>query len=286
MTQPVANAEQHEYWNDIAGPKWVAMQTVLDAQIHDMGLAMLEGAALTPGEHVVDVGCGCGAISREAARRVAPEGQVLGVDLSGPLLDRARALASGEGIGNVRFIQADAQTYAFDRERYDVVVSRFGVMFFEDPVAAFRNLAHALKPAGRVAFVCWRPLQENPWMTVPLMAAAEHIELPPAPAPGEPGPFSFGEEFRIRGILDRGGFASIAIEPHDVSMTLGGGLPLHDAIEFFFRIGPLSRPLSEAGPEEQEAVRAALVAALGPKQTATGIEMPGAAWIVTARKRS
>src|SRR6185503_11565956 len=184
------NAEQIKYWNETAAPKWVEYQAVLDTQLEELGRLAMERARLVPGERVLDVGCGCGATTRALAARVGARGSAHGVDISAPMLARAAELTRAAGVGNVRFTNADAQTYAFEPGGADVLFSRFGVMFFTDPPAAFTNLRRALRPGGRVAFVCWQPLAENPWLLVPLSTAAQHIQLPPPPAPGAPGPFA------------------------------------------------------------------------------------------------
>src|SRR5919202_367006 len=186
MTQ---NTEQIEYWNGTAADTWVAQQERLDRQLDPLGRAALRVLAPRPGEHVLDVGCGSGQTTLQLADAVGPDGRVVGVDVSSQLLAAARRRPRP---ANVAFEQADAQTYAFERP-FDAIYSRFGVMFFADPVAAFANLRRALKPGGRMAFVCWREEAANPMMTVPMAAAAKH--LPPLPPPAQdahaPGPFAF-----------------------------------------------------------------------------------------------
>ncbi|MFM8411336.1 MAG: class I SAM-dependent methyltransferase, partial [Alphaproteobacteria bacterium] len=152
------NAEQIDYWNDMAGPKWVALQESLDRQIGPLGAAAMAAADLQPGERVLDVGCGCGATSIELARRVAPGGAVLGVDVSTVMLEAARAAAGRAGAEGLEFANADAQTAPLTPAGFDVVFSRFGVMFFADPTAAFANLRRALRPGGRLAVVCWHAI--------------------------------------------------------------------------------------------------------------------------------
>src|SRR5262249_38336345 len=149
---------------------------------------------------VLDVGCGCGDSTVDLARRVAPDGTVVGMDISAVMLERARQTAREQGV-NARFEHADAQTHAFAPASFDVLFSRFGVMFFADPTAAFANLRSALRPGGKLAFVCWQSLAENPWMLVPLGAAFQIIPPPPMPAPDAPGPFAFADQSRVRSIL-------------------------------------------------------------------------------------
>ncbi len=195
------NLEQIRYWNELAGPKWVASEAMLDGQIAPLGSKAIERARLAAGERVLDVGCGCGQTSLQLADKVGPRGSVTGIDLSAPMLERAQARAAGLGLANVRFLNADAQTTPLGSAAFDLIFSRFGVMFFADPTAAFANLRASLAPGGRVSFVCWQELKLNPWMRVPLLAAAQHIPLPAPAAPDAPGPFSFAAPARVRGIL-------------------------------------------------------------------------------------
>jgi SAM-dependent methyltransferase len=217
------NAQQITYWNQEAGPKWVEFQEALDQQIEPLGRAALDRAQPAPGERALDVGCGCGQTTLEIARRGGERGEVLGVDLSGPMLARARERAQAAGLGRARFLAADAQTHRFEPAHYQLVFSRFGVMFFENPVAAFRNLRAALAPGGRLAFLCWREIAQNPWVLEPMAALARHIPLPAPAAPDAPGPFAFASAERVRGILEQAGFGAVALEPQDAEMALAGG---------------------------------------------------------------
>ena len=276
------NAEQITYWNQQAGPTWVAVQSVIDEQIRPLGRLAMERAALTPGTAVLDVGCGCGDSTIEIARRVAP-GDVLGVDISAPMLTRAAQQAKAAGVA-ARFELADAQTHAFAPARFDVLFSRFGVMFFADPTAAFANLRRALRPSGRLAFVCWQSMMDNPWMTVPMAAALQHLPPPPIPAPGAPGPFAFADPDHVRRILTGAGFAAVALDPVRMTLTVGGGRSLEETTDFLLRMGPTARALREADdPELTPLVAGAVREALVPYQTADGVRMESASWIVTAR---
>jgi SAM-dependent methyltransferase len=281
-TQP--NAEQARYWNEVAGPRWVRFQERLDREIAGFGLLALERAALAEGEAVLDVGCGCGGTSLEIARRVGPRGRVLGLDLSRPMLARARERAAAAAAAQLRFAEADAQTTELERGAFDVLFSRFGVMFFADPSAAFANLKRALRPGGRVAFVCWQRLADNPWVTVPLGALAQHVPLPAPPPPGAPGPFAFADRERVQGLLESAGFG--AVEAHDVRapMRIGGG-DLAEAVEFTLEIGPAASALreAEAGPELRARVAEAIRDALAPHAEGGAPILPAAAWVFTAR---
>ncbi len=278
------NAEQFQYWNEAGGEKWVALHRLIDAQIAPLGRATMDRAGIAAGERVLDVACGCGETTLEIAQRVGPAGTVLGVDISAVMLDRARQIARESGVQQVRFEQADAQTHALPAQAFDVLFSRFGVMFFADPDAAFRNLRSALRPGGRLAFVCWQSLPENPWMFVPIMALAQHIQLPPPPAPDAPGPFSFADAQRVRGILSRAGFADVALEELRTTLNVGGGGDLDQAVDFLLQTGPAARVLREAGAQVSSQVTGAIREALVPYVTPNGVQMGGAAWIVTARQ--
>lgn len=279
------NAQQIEYWNDQSGPKWVALQPVLDEQIAPLGHRAMDRAALRAGERVLDIGCGCGQTSLELGRRVGPTGAVTGVDISSVMLERARAFAREQGVGNVSFEDADAQTHAFDAGAYDLVFSRFGIMFFADSIAAFTNLARALRPGGRIAFVCWRSFPENPWMTVPVSAALQHLPPPSIPDPDAPGPFRFADPDKVRGILTGAGFVAPQLEPLDETLTMGGtGSDLDRAVGFILQIGPLAAALREAGPDAGAKVAGTVRDALAPYHTPQGVRMDSASWIVTASK--
>jgi SAM-dependent methyltransferase len=282
MDVPEPNAEQIRYWNE-TGPKWVSFQQPVDAQLRPLGRQTMERAGIAAGERVIDVGCGCGGTTIELGERVGPAGLVLGVDISAPMLERAAATARAAGLANVRFENADAQIHRLSPGAFDVVYSRFGIMFFTDPVAAFANLRAALRTGGRLAFVCWQAALENPWLLVPLQAAAQHLTLPPPPAPDAPGPFAFADPERVRGILARAGFDRIALEDVRMPLMLGGGGALDEAVRILTEgIGPVSGALREADPALRPAVAAAVRAAIAPFHTPEGVRMGSAAWIVTA----
>jgi SAM-dependent methyltransferase len=275
------NAEQITYWNEQAGPKWVAMQAKLDEQLAAFGRVVMDRLAIANGERVLDVGCGCGETSLELARRVGARGAVLGIDISNVMLDRARERAAA--LPNVHFLAADAQTYGFEQASHDVIFSRFGVMFFQDPRAAFANLARTLVPGGRVGFHCWKTFQDNPWMTVPFFAALQHVPPPAPPAPDAPGPFAFADADRVRGILTAAGLAEIDFESRADAITLGGG-SLDEAVGFAMQMGPASIVLRDVAPDVVEKVRASIREALVPYQSAEGVRMTTSSWVVTARK--
>ena len=279
------NAEQIEYWNEKSGPKWVAYADLLDAQIGPIGELAMDRAKIHEGERVLDVGCGCAQTTLQLAARVGARGRVLGVDISGPMLARARARAAAAPAARMEFLLADAQTAALERGAFDLVFSRFGVMFFADPIAAFANLRRALAPRERLAFVCWQALDRNPWMAVPLSAAAKHVKLPPPPLPGTPGPMALADPERVARILDQAGFQGASLESVETKLVIGGGGSVEDAARFLLEgVGPTSQALREAGAGAMDRVGPAVRAALERYRTPRGVEMGAAVWIVTASR--
>jgi len=281
-----ANAEMERYWNEVSGPKWVALQHLIERQIAPIGERALARAAIRAGERVLDVGCGCGSTTLAAASLVGSAGEALGIDLSEPMLARAREGAAAARLANVRFERADAQTATLP-SGFDVLFSRFGVMFFDDPAAAFANLRRALGGGGRVAFACWQALPRNPWMLVPLSAVAPLLppgSLPPLPPPAAPGPFAFADESRVRGILETGGFHEIAFEAVEETLCVGPG-DLDGAVRFLLAMGPAAAVLREApeGAALEQKAALAVRAAISPYLTPEGVRMPSASWVVTAR---
>ena len=271
----------HEHWNGKAGNHWASEVDTYDRLLAGHLDVVIAAAALQPGERVLDIGCGSGATSLAAGRIVGPEGSVLGVDISGPMLERARERASAEGLDQVRFEQADAQTHQLDRDAFDVVISRFGVMFFEDPAAAFANIAAALRPGGRTAFVCWQDVFSNAWMGVPAMAVMQVVTLP-LPEPGAPGPFALADADRLRGILEGAGLRDVSVEPVALPMAIGTDAA---AAAEFMRGSDLGSVLARnATPEQVDEAIGKVREALAPYETPDGVALDSSAWIVTASR--
>lgn len=269
------NSEQIEIWNGDIGQRWTEEQALLDAMLAPLGLAGLERAGVAQGERVFDIGCGCGDTSLAIMDRVGPDGQVTGIDISEPMLARAQARAQGQN--NISFRKADATTHDFETGSADLIFSRFGVMFFDDPVAAFSNMRRALTPEGRLCNVVWRPVRENPWVLKSLMVAAEYIQMPQPAGPEDPGPFSFGDAARVERILGTAGFTDIDLEPHDTKIAIGQGMGLEDAVDFLLGIGPLRLMLAESDTATQTRVRDAVTEAVKSDFGAQGLQMDAAA---------
>lgn len=283
MAEIQTNEEQIRYWNEESGLKWVRNQQRLDAQIEPLGLAAMQRADIRLGERVLDVGCGCGQTSLELAGRVGSDGAVVGLDISQPMLARAQERQKELNRANLAFIRADAQTYAFERGRFDLIFSRFGVMFFDDPAAAFRNLRTALRATGRLCFICWQELAKNDWARVPLMAALQHVPPPPPPAPHAPGPFAFADPDRLRHILTHAGFTDVDLETHQTALSLGGAATVDEAADFSLEIGPVGTLLRTADAETRAHVASAIREALRPYAGPNGVRLNGTMWIVFAR---
>jgi SAM-dependent methyltransferase len=280
MTTP--NAVEIAYWNADAGSRWAAFQDRIDRAFAVFTREALAFADLRAGDHVLDIGCGCGATSLELGAAVGETGSVVGVDVSVPMLAVADARASASGLGNVRFIHADASTEAFDDARFDLVFSRFGVMFFDDPLAAFSNIRRAVK-GGRLTFVCWRELAANPWFSVPANAVRPHVPPQPKPDPLAPGPLAFADAERVRGILEGAGFEDVRFEPFDVPIALGTRA---EALELLSEIGPASRLLAEADDDARDAALLALDRALAGHERHGEVMLDGGVWIFRAGSRA
>jgi ubiquinone/menaquinone biosynthesis C-methylase UbiE len=267
-----------------AGDAWVRMQDRTDAMIDPLGRIAMERLGVVAGERILDVGCGCGQTLLELAELVGPSGHVLGVDISPQMLGRARERVADRP--TIALAVGDAQTYAFAPEAFDAVYSRFGVMFFEDAVAAFANLRRALVPGGRLAFVCWQDIARNPWADVPLRAVLGVLGRDAAPElvrPGNPGPFYFSDPDRVRTILTAAGFTDVVIDPYERPMNLGAAATVEEALAYSRHIGPAARAMADADPNLRPALDAALTAALARFTTDRGVWSEAAAFIVTAR---
>ena len=279
-------------WSGRSGEIWRDNQARLDRMLAPCGTAAITAAAPAAGERVLDIGCGSGASSLELARHVGPSGRVLGLDISEPLLSRARERVREHVSSDVpiTFQLGDASRDPLPEGSFDLLFSRFGVMFFTDPIAAFSHMRHALTPDGRLAFVCWRAFDENDWVRLLMTAVADILPPLPMPPPEAPGPFSFGDPDRVRRMLSDAGFRDVRLEAFDCPLVYGEASTREEAIEaaleLSLQVGPLSRALAEHPPELRERAASAVRHALGQRAADHVVAMNGACWIVTARNHA
>jgi SAM-dependent methyltransferase len=242
-----ANAAQRDYWNTVAGPRWLRLAGFVERRVRAVDDLLLARSSAKPGEAALEIGCGTGAFTLPLAAAVGARGSVVGADISAAMLAAARERIAESGVGNVTLIEADAQTHAFTSAGFDLVASRFGVMFFADPAAAFTNLGRALKHRGRLCFACWGTLGENRHWLIPYEVALRHLG-PPEPRPSRaPGPMAFAEPDYVRSFLGAAGFAEIAIErAHpEILASAAAEEAYHAAL-----MGPTARLIDEKRPDE------------------------------------
>ncbi|HEX4112071.1 MAG TPA: methyltransferase domain-containing protein [Stellaceae bacterium] len=271
--------EQLVYWRGDGGDRWIGESERTEMMLAPVAARLMAVALPRPGEAVLDVGCGLGPTTIELARQVGPSGRAVGLDLSAAMIAKARQ--HGAGAGNLEFIADDAAIHEFPAPFADLLFSRFGVMFFGDPTAAFTNLRKAMRPKGRIVFACWRRLSENPWMLNPLLAAYRHVpRLPPA-SPDDPGPFSLADADRVTRILTAAGFSPPRFTPFDLAVDIAGGGGLEAAVHQSMTIGATSRALQDQSDAVRAAAAQSIRDALAPylKDDAK-VEMPAAVWIV------
>jgi SAM-dependent methyltransferase len=280
----IVNADQVEAWGGEEGQHWVSYADAYDAMSAPFNGGLLDAAAIATGDEVLDVGCGCGATTLEAARR-ARDGFALGIDLSEPMLAVARRRARDLALTNVDFVCGDVQVHPLEPARHDVAISRFGVMFFADPVMAFTNIGRSLKPGGGIAFVCWQEMLANEWIALPGMALAEHVPLPELGEAGGPGPFSLSDPPRIEAILDAAGFDDSRVEERRALLKLPGSTPGEFA-RFLRALPVVHSILADSDPETAERAVRAVLAVLEPRFGSGGLHLEGAAWLVTAARRA
>lgn len=272
----IANTHQSEAWNGYEGRHWAEHQARYDALNDPANAPLLDAARIRDTDRVLDIGCGNGRLTRLAARTAA---HVVGVDLSEPMLERARASAAEEHLDNVSHLRADAQVHPFDEASFDVAVSRFGVMFFADPVAAFANIGRALRPDGRIAFVCPQSVLRMDQAVI-FAAVAEHVTLPDLSAPAETGPAAFADPARAERVLTDAGFDDVTVEP--VEVPQGWGPDAADAATFLFGWGPMRHWLRDAAPDAVERAREAATEAFRAYETDDGVRLMARHWLVTA----
>jgi SAM-dependent methyltransferase len=277
------NKEQRRYWTNEGQQQYQQHGDRFDDMVAPFGHAMLDAAQLRPGHRVLDVGCGYATTTIEAAGRVTPSGRVLGVDISAAMLRTARRRVAATGLDHLALLEADAQVHAFDPGSFDAVISRFGTMFFDDPEAAFANLARALRPGGRLAFVCWQDRLKSEWVATALGAVVPLLGRPPElGTPGAPCPWAFADGDRLERLLTAGGFRDVRLETVTRPQRIGDHV--EDAVGFVMSL-PESQQLFAGAPEDTVAAAAAAVgAAFMPHAGAGGVVFNASAWLVSARR--
>lgn len=275
------NEEQEKFWNGLAGRGWVEAQDVLDRMLAPFEELLVEAVSARRGGRVLDVGCGTGSTTLAVARLLGAGGHCTGVDISEPMLAVARQRAERDNVP-AGFIRADAQSHAFAPADFDAIVSRFGVMFFADPVEAFANLRHAARDIAELRFVAWRSAAETPFMTTAERAAAPFMPSMPARQPDAPGQFAFADRSRVHRILEASGWADIDIRPIDVACTV----PEKDLIRYLTWVGPVGRMLQEADERTRGEVIDTVRAAFDPYVHGEDVRFTAACWMVGARASS
>ncbi|MCI0690179.1 MAG: class I SAM-dependent methyltransferase [Sporichthyaceae bacterium] len=273
--------DQDQYWNGPEASHWLVHEHRYERMGAPFTRLVLDAAAVARTDRVLDVGCGAGSTTCTAARAAA-DGQALGVDIARPLLQRAKQRARHEGLTNVRFEHGDAQTHRLPPQGFDVAISRFGVMFFSDPTAAFANIARGLRPGGRIAFVCWQHPADNEWIAVVGGAAAQHLALPPRDDPAAPGMFSLGDRDRIAAVLRAAALTDVVIEPVAEPLWMGADVP--DAVRFLTSTGIWTRLVRDADRPTVARASQTVKTALGPYLTPDGVLLGSRAWLVTASR--
>jgi len=270
--------DQATFWNEEGGRRWVEHIERLEGMLEGLSQELVRAVDAQPGERVLDVGCGGGPTSAAYAEAVGETGEVLAVDISDVILEAARRRHGHRP--NLRFELADAATHPFAPGSFDVLTSRFGVMFFPEPEAAFAHLRRALRPGGRLCFLCWRTLEENPWMSVAAAAAFSVLPPPVRPPPGSPGPFSLGQAERREALLAGAGFIDLKLQAVDQRIELGD---LEQAVDWLTRMGPAATAFAEAEPSRREQAIEAMRAALARHRVGDVVALSGATWLVRGR---
>jgi len=272
------NDEQQILWNGVAGRAWVDSQELLDAILKPFEALLVDAVVAGSGHRVLDVGCGTGSTTLAVARKLGACGRCTGIDISDPMVALARARAEREHTP-ARFLCADAQVHDFEPASFDVILSRFGVMFFGDPVRAFANLRRAATDGAELRFVVWRSASENPFMTTAERAAAPLLPNIPPRKPGAPGQFAFADQDRVHRILEESGWAGIDIRPVDVACTL----PEKDLVRYVTRLGPLGLVLQDADDRTRNEIIETVRAAFDPYVHGEDVRFTSACWLVAAR---
>jgi len=276
----IANQEQREFWSDIKGDLWVTLQPRIDTMLATFGDKALDTLNPQSGERILEIGCGTGTTTLALGGRVGTSGEILAADLSRPMLNKAIERANVSAEHPITFVEADAQVHSFPTATFDAVYSRFGVMFFDDPIAAFRNIRKAVRPGGRMAYVCWADRKANPWIRIPAGAAKTCLDLPAPPPDDAPGQFSMENEGRVQQILHDAGWSDIGLERFTVEGSIGSNAA--DAARFITKMGPMSEPFALADSDTQNKTLQVIEEALTPYSNDSGVTLGFSTWIVSA----
>lgn len=278
-----ANAAQRRYWNTVAGPRWIATPGFRERRNRESLALLLARLGISRGESVLEIGCGTGALTLPLAAAVGEHGRVVAVDISEPMLGSARQRVGESGRRNITLLLGDAQVFAFEPAAFDLATSRMGVMFFADPIAAFRNIGSALKPGGRLVFACWGPLAENRHWLISYEIAQRHLGLPSPPPAHEPSPLAFADPDYVLAVLAAAGFVEIAVER--AHPTIIGGSPEDEARQAL-TMGPTARLIDEKQPDEatRQTIAREIEEAFAAEAGSGAIRLPATVFLVTARR--
>ncbi len=277
------NAKQKDFWSGKGGDYWVEKQSEMDIMLNPLGKKALAKLDLKSNSEVLDIGCGCGATTLEIAKKVS-EGTVTGLDISVPMLGKAESEASIQGIANVDFKVIDVQVDQLASEKYDYVYSRFGVMFFDDPYEAFKNIFSSIKEGGELSFVCWQDPSLNPWQSLSVQVIRGYLDMP-SPPPRSPGPFAFHEKDYVKEILEKSGFSNISFDDNQEDITMFSGKSLQEASEDYLAINPVVTEMLKDSPDDLKAeIVESLKEAFSEFHKGDGLVFPSATWVVSAIK--
>ena len=277
------NIKQKQFWSGAGGDVWVDKQREMDIMLNPLGERVIQGLDLKEETKILDIGCGCGATTLEIAK-IVNQGEVIGVDISEPMLERATQTASDMALTNISYQVKDVQVDEMPNKYFDIAFSRFGVMFFEDPFEAFNNINHSLKDDGQLSFVCWQHASLNPWQSLSIQVIKEFLDLP-APAPKSPGPFAFEDKSYIDEILTESGFRDIEIKDNQEDIVMFSGKSIREACEDYLTINPVVTEMLKNSPSElREEILEALIGKFSNYHKDDGLLFPSATWIVTAKK--
>ena len=278
------NKNQKDFWSGKGGDIWVERQNAMDTMLSPLGEAALNKLNFNEEKNVLDIGCGCGHTTLNIAKRIGPSGNVTGLDISEPMLKRAKESAVEMSITNTSFKCVDVQTEDLGDQIYSAAFSRFGVMFFEDSIAAFKNINKSLISGGYLSFVCWQSPAVNPWQSLFIQEVKKFLDLP-SPPPRSPGPFAFMESEYVSSILKESKFQDITIEGHEAEVNMFSGRSLSDSVKDYISINPVVTQMLKESSENQiaEIVNSG-IEAFSPYYSEKGLIFPSATWLVTARK--